>query len=108
MLCSRFRFLRLRSRLQSGQKSKSCLGNKSKTTEANLTKLYRKTEHTEKVCSAKELGSYAQGQGNNQVRGEIAPNRKVKQNDNLRPVQDTGSLAVFKVTARDQGHYKGP
>ena len=23
-------------------------------------------------------------------------------------VQDTGSLAVFKVTARDQGHYKGP
>ena len=30
---------------------------------------------------AQELGSYAQGQG---------------------------SLAVFKVTARDQGHYKGP
>ena len=26
----------------------------------------------------------------------------------LRPVQDSGSLAVFKVTARDQGHYKGP
>ena len=34
--------------------------------------------------------------------------RKVKQNDNLRPVQDSGSLAVFKVTARDQGHFKGP
>ena len=34
--------------------------------------------------------------------------RKVKQNDNLCPVQDSGSLAVFKVTARDQGHYKGP
>ena len=34
--------------------------------------------------------------------------RKVKQNDNLCPVQDCGSLAVFKVTARDQGHYKGP
>ena len=34
--------------------------------------------------------------------------RKVKQNDNLCPVQDPGSLAVFKVTARDQGHYKGP
>ena len=33
--------------------------------------------------------------------------RKVKQNDNLCPVQDSGSLAVFKVTARDQGHYKG-
>ena len=34
--------------------------------------------------------------------------RKVKQNDNLCPVQDSGSLAVFKVTARDQGHNKGP
>ena len=34
--------------------------------------------------------------------------RKVKQNDNLCPVQDSGSLALFKVTARDQGHYKGP
>ena len=42
---------------------------------------------------------FAQGQGHN---------RKVKQTDNLCPVQDSGSLAVFKVTARDQGHYKGP
>ena len=31
-----------------------------------------------------------------------------EQNDNLCPVQDSGSLAVFKVTARNQGHYKGP
>ena len=31
--------------------------------------------------------------------------RKVKQNDKLHPVQVSGSLAVFKVTARDQGHY---
>ena len=29
--------------------------------------------------------------------------RKVKQNDNLCPVQDPGSLAVFKVTAREPG-----
>ena len=28
--------------------------------------------------------------------------RKVKQNDNLCPVQDSSSMAVFKVTARDQ------
>ena len=34
--------------------------------------------------------------------------RKVKQNDKLLPVQDSGSLAVLKVTARDLGHYKGP
>ena len=63
------------------QRSKSCLSNNSKTTEANLTKLHRKIEHYDKVFHAQELGSYAQGQG---------------------------SLAVFKVTARDQGHYKGP
>ena len=34
--------------------------------------------------------------------------RKVKQNDNLCPVQNSGSLAVLKVTARDQCQYKGP
>ena len=57
----------------SGLRSKSCLSNNSKITEANLTKLLRKIEHYDKVF-------HAQGQG---------------------------SLAVFKVTARDQGHYKG-
>ena len=54
-------------------KSKSCLSNNSKTTEANLTKLHRKIEHNEKVCPAQELGSYAQGQGHNQVKGQIVP-----------------------------------
>ena len=80
MLRTWFRFIRPRSRSQSGQRSKSCLSNNSKTTEANLTKLHRKTEHYDKVFHAQDLGSYAQGQD---------------------------SLAVFKVTARDQGHYKG-
>ena len=61
------------SRSQSGQRSKSCLSNNSKTTEENLTKRHRKIEHNEKVCSAQELGSYAQGQGHNQVRGQIVP-----------------------------------
>ena len=45
-------FLRPRSRSQSGQRSKSCLSNSSKTTEANLTKLHREIEHNEKVCCA--------------------------------------------------------
>ena len=53
--------------------SKSCLSNNSKTAEANLTKLHRKIEHNEKVCRAQELGSYAQGQGHNQVKGQIVP-----------------------------------
>ena len=30
-------------------------------------------EHNEKVCFTQELGSYTQGQGNNQVRGQIVP-----------------------------------
>ena len=30
-------------------------------------------EHNEKVCRAQELGSYAQGQGHNLVRGQIVP-----------------------------------
>ena len=56
-----------------GQRSKSCLSNNSTTTEANLTKLHRKIEHNEKVGRAQKLGSYAQGQGHNQVRGQIVP-----------------------------------
>ena len=65
---TRVRFLRPRS--QSGRRSKSCLSNNSKTTEANLITLHRKIEHNEKVCRAQELGSYAQGQGCNQVKGQ--------------------------------------
>ena len=82
----RLRFLLPSSRSQSGKRSKSCLSNNSKTAEANLTKLHRKLEHdglanltklqgkiedNEKVCHAQELGSYAQGQGHNKVRGHI-------------------------------------
>ena len=70
---TRFRFLSPRSRSQSGQRSISGLSNNSKTTEANLKKLHRKIEHNEKVCSAQELGFYAQGQGHNQVRSQIVP-----------------------------------
>ena len=33
-------------------------------------KLHRKIKHNEKVCRAHDLGSYAQGQGRNQVRGQ--------------------------------------
>ena len=65
---TRFRFLRPRSRSQSGQRSKSCLSNNSKTTEANLTKPHRKKKHIEKVCRVQVLGSYAQGQGYSQVK----------------------------------------
>ena len=33
-------------------------------------KLHRKIKHNENVCRAHDLGSYAQGQGRNQVRGQ--------------------------------------
>ena len=36
-------------------------------------KLHRKIKHNEKVCHAQELGSYAQGQCHNHVRGQIVP-----------------------------------
>ena len=73
MSCRQLRFLLSRSRSQSDQRSNSCLGNNSKTTEVNLTKLHRKIEHYKKVCCTQELGKYAQGQGHSQVRGQIVP-----------------------------------
>ena len=33
-------------------------------------KFYRMIKHNKKVCRAHDLGSYAQGQGHNQVRGQ--------------------------------------
>ena len=33
-------------------------------------KLHRKIKDNEKVCHARDSGSYAQGQGHNQVRGQ--------------------------------------
>ena len=44
-------------------RGQNCVIAITKKNEANLTKLYRKIEHNEKVCHAQELGSYAQGQG---------------------------------------------
>ena len=43
------------------------------TSEANLMTLHRKIKHNKKVCRAHDLGSYAQGQGPNQVKGKIVP-----------------------------------
>ena len=57
MSSTRYRFLYPRSMSQSGQRSESCFSNNSKSTEANLTKLYRKIELNEKVCHVQELGS---------------------------------------------------
>ena len=92
-------------------------------------KLHRKIEHNEKVCRAQVrflrprsrsqlaiLIRLHENLNNNEVICHIIKikvlyprsHRKVKQNDNLCPVQDSGSLAVFKVTSRDQGHYKRP
>ena len=42
----------------------------SQTTEANLIKLLRKIKNNEKECHTHDLGSYAQGQGRDQVRGQ--------------------------------------
>ena len=60
-------------KVTSGQRSKSCLSNNSKTSQSNLTKLHRKIEHNEKVCRAQESGSYVQGQGHKHVKDQIVP-----------------------------------
>ena len=49
-----------------GQRSKSCPSNNSKTTKANFTKLHGKIELNKKVCCVQELD--AQGQGHNQAK----------------------------------------
>ena len=66
-------------------------------------KLHRKIKHNEKVCGAQEWGSCAQGQGHNQVRGQIVPkimllinywsklmklHGKIKDNDKVCRAQD--------------------
>ena len=77
-----------------------------------LMKLYRKIKKN-KVCCLQDLGSYAQGQGHNQVRGQnrvsaitrktaeanlTKLHRKVKHNEKVCCIQELGSYA------QDQGH----
>ena len=47
---TKFRFLSLRSRPQSGKMSNSRLSHNSETTEANLMKLHRQVKHNKRVC----------------------------------------------------------
>ena len=75
-------------------------------------KLHRKILHNEKVCHAYDLGSYAQGQGRNQVRGQnlLSNNsktteanltklhRKIEHNEKVCRAQELGSYA------QGQGH----
>ena len=67
------------------------------------------------MCRAQEVGSYAQGQGHNWVRGQIVPkfvllihylskmiklHRKLKHNEEVCRAQELGSYA------QGQGHYQ--
>ena len=75
-------------------------------------KLHRKVKHNEKVCRAQELGSYAQGQGRNQVKGQnlvsaisktteanlTKLHRKMELNEKVCRAQELGSYA------QGQGH----
>ena len=76
-------------------------------------KLHRKIKHNEKVCRAHDLGSYAQDQGRNQVRGQnpVSDNnskttkanltklhRKIEHNEKVCRAQELGSYA------QGQGH----
>ena len=70
-------------------------------------KLHRKIKHNENVCCAYDLGSYAQGQGRNQVRGQnlvsaitkkllkhlMKLHRKIEHNEKMCHAQKLGSYA---------------
>ena len=75
-------------------------------------KLHRKIKHNEKVCRAHDLGSYAQGQGRNKVKGQnlvstitktteanlMKLHRKIEHNAKVCRAQELGSYA------QGQGH----
>ena len=73
-------------------------------------KLHRKIKHNEKVCHAHYLGSYAQGQGRNQVKGQnlvsaktteanlTKLHRKIEHNEKVCSAQELASYA------QGQGH----
>ena len=76
-------------------------------------KVHRKIKHNEKVCRVHDLGSYAQGQGCNQVRGQnlvsaitqktteanlTKLHRKIEHNEKVCCAQELGSYA------QGQGH----
>ena len=75
-------------------------------------KLHRKIKHNDSVCRAHDLGSYTQGQGRNQVRGQnsLSNNsktaeanltklhRKIEHNEKVCSAQELGSFA------QGQGH----
>ena len=76
-------------------------------------KLYRKIKHNEKVCCAQDLGSCAQGQGRNQVKGQNCVSaitqktteanltklhRNIEKNEKVCSAQELGSYA------QGQGH----
>ena len=73
-----------------------------------MIKLHRKIKHNEKVCHTHDLGSYAQGQGHNQVRGPksclsnnsktteanlMKLHRKIEHYDKVCHAQELGSYA---------------
>ena len=71
-------------------------------------KIHRKVKHNERVCHAHDLGSYAQGQGRSQVKGQnlvsaitqksteanlTKLHRKIKHNEKVCRAQELGSYA---------------
>ena len=74
-------------------------------------KLHRKIKHNDKVCNTHDLGSYAQGQGRDQIRGQnrvsaiiqkllnlMKLHRKIEHNEKVYRAQELGYYA------QGQGH----
>ena len=80
-------------------------------------KLHRKIKHNENVCGAHDLGSYAQGQGRNQIRGQnlvsaitqklmkqilTKLHRKIEHNEKVCRAQSKVPTPKVKVTIRSE------
>ena len=81
-------------------------------------KLHRKIKHNEKVCHAQDLGSYAQGQGHDQVKGQnrvsaitqktteanlTKLHRNIEENEKVCSAQELGSYAQGQETNQVKG-----
>ena len=82
-------------------------------------KHHRKIKHNEKVCHAHDLGSYTQGQGRNQFRGQTRVSvitqktteanltklhRKIEHNEKVCRAQGLGSYAQGQGHNQVKGH----
>ena len=69
--------------------------------------LHRKIKHNEKVCRAHDLGSYAQGQGRSQVRGQNLVSAITKKKNEANLTKHHRKIEHNEKVCRAQGTFGG-